>query len=141
MKLLKVTLSILLLGVLSLKAQNAEKVSIENLPEISFETEVIDYGIIEHNSNGDREFKFKNSGKQPLIILDCKSTCGCTTPNYTKEPIKRSGTGAIKVHYATDRIGTFEKVITVNTNGKTPVKYIKIKGMVKADPTEATEVK
>ncbi len=39
-----------------------------NAPDLKFESETVDYGTIEHNANGDREFKFKNTGKEPLIL-------------------------------------------------------------------------
>lgn len=109
-----------------------------NAPDIKFETEVIDYGTIEHNADGNREFKFKNTGKEPLIITNCQGSCGCTVPTWPKEPIKPGASSSIKVKYATDRVGAFEKTVTVNSNAKTPVKVIKIKGVVKPDPAAAT---
>ena len=105
-----------------------------NAPKFKFETEVMDYGTIEHNANGDREFKFTNVGKEPLIISNAVGSCGCTTPSWPKEPIKPGGTGVIKVHYATDRVGQFEKTVTLTSNADTPSKVIKIKGVVKPDP-------
>ena len=123
-------------------AQDPNKVAAEpaanpNAPEISFVTEVIDYGTIEHNADGNREFKFKNTGKEPLIITNCQGSCGCTVPTWPKEPIKPGASSSIKVHYATDRIGQFEKTVTVTSNAKTASKVIKIKGVVKPDPTPA----
>ncbi|MGB3946443.1 MAG: DUF1573 domain-containing protein [Bacteroidia bacterium] len=113
-----------------------------NAPKFKFETEVLDYGTIEHNADGNREFKFTNTGKEPLIISNAVGSCGCTTPNWPKEPIKPGATGVIKVKYATDRIGAFEKTITLTSNADTPTKVIKIKGVVKPDPaTGATPEK
>lgn len=108
-----------------------------NAPKFKFETEVIDYGTIEHNADGNREFKFTNTGKEPLIISNAVGSCGCTTPSWPKEPIKPGATAAIKVHYATDRVGQFEKTVTITSNADTPSKVIKIKGVVKPDPTPA----
>lgn len=104
-----------------------------NAPEITFETIVIDYGTIEYNSNGDREFKFKNTGKEPLIITSATGSCGCTVPTAPKDPIKPGDTGVIKVHYDTKRVGNFEKTVTVNSNGKNATIILKIKGTVKPD--------
>lgn len=106
-----------------------------NAPKFKFETEVVDYGTIEHSANGDREFKFTNVGKEPLIISNAVGSCGCTTPQWPKEPIKPGGTGIVKVHYDTNRPGTFEKTITLTSNADTPTKVIKIKGVVKSAPT------
>ena len=52
---------------------------------ITFESKVIDYGTIPHNSDGDREFKFTNTGTEPLIIKNAKGSCGCTVPSFKKE--------------------------------------------------------
>ena len=108
-----------------------------NAPKFKFEVETMDYGTIEHNANGDREFKFTNVGKEPLIISNAVGSCGCTTPVWPKEPIKPGASAIIKVHYATDRVGQFEKTITLTSNADTPSKIIKIKGVVKPDPTPA----
>ena len=106
-----------------------------NAADIVFETELIDYGTIEHNADGNREFKFKNTGKEPLIISNCVGSCGCTVPTWPKDPIKPGESAAIKVHYDTNRVGSFEKTVTVTSNGKTPTKVIKIKGNIKPDAT------
>jgi hypothetical protein len=108
-----------------------------NAPKFKFESEVIDYGTIEHNADGNREFKFTNTGKEPLIISNAVGSCGCTTPTWPHEPIKPGATAVIKVHYATDRVGQFEKTVTLTSNADTPSKVIKIKGVVKPDPTPA----
>jgi len=111
-----------------------------NAAEIVFDTEVIDYGTIEHNADGNREFKFKNTGKEPLIITNCQGSCGCTVPTWPKEPIKPGASASIKVKYATDRVGAFEKTVTVSSNAKSASKIIKIKGVVKPDPAITTPV-
>ena len=104
-------------------------------PEAVYEKDVVDYGTIEYDADGNREFKFKNTGKEPLIIYSATGSCGCTVPTSPKEPIKPGETGVIKVHYDTKRVGSFEKTITVSSNGKTPSKTLKIKGSVKPAPT------
>ena len=106
-----------------------------NAPKIKWESEVVDYGTIEHNADGNREFKFKNVGKEPLIISNSTGSCGCTVPTWPKEPIKPGESSSIKVHYATDRIGAFEKTVTVTSNAETPSTVLRIKGVVKPDPT------
>lgn len=105
-----------------------------NAPEIVFETVVVDYGTIEYNSNGDREFKFKNTGKEPLIITSATGSCGCTVPTPPKDPVKPGETAVIKVHYDTKRVGNFEKTITVVSNAKNTPIVLKIKGTVKPAP-------
>jgi hypothetical protein len=107
-----------------------------NAPTIEFETDVMDYGTVEYNGDGLREFVFKNTGKEPLIISRAKGSCGCTVPTWPKEPIMPGETGAIKVKYATNRPGRFTKTVTISSNAKTPTKRLTIKGTVKPKPVE-----
>lgn len=110
-----------------------------NAPEIVFETEVMDYGKVEYNGNGVREFKFKNKGKEPLIITRAKGSCGCTVPTWPKEPIMPGKSGVIKVKYSTNRVGRFTKTVTISSNAKTPTKRLTIKGEVGPKPITPTE--
>ena len=98
---------------------------------MEFESQLIDYGIIEHNSNGKREFKFTNTGDKSLIIKSVKGSCGCTVPTWPKEPITPEDSGTIKVKYATNRIGVFTKniVLLTNSNNHSPI-ILTIKGEV-----------
>jgi hypothetical protein len=103
-----------------------------------FETETIDYGTIEHNANGDREFVFTNIGNKPLIISNAQGSCGCTVPTTPKEPIAPGAKGIIGVKYATDRVGAFTKSVTVTSNADgQPTKVLTIKGTVLPDATPA----
>lgn len=102
-----------------------------NKAKIVFENLVHDYGSITVSSEGTCVFKFKNEGKQPLVLSSVNASCGCTSPSWTREPIKPGETGEIKVKYDTNRIGAFSKSITVNSNAvNTPV-VLKINGDVK----------
>lgn len=123
------------------KEENNSKIENPNAPVIEFETEVIDYGTIEQGADGVREFKFKNTGKSPLIISNAKGSCGCTVPSWPKEPIKPGESGVIKVKYDTRRVGPINKSVTVYSNATTPVKVLRIKGTVKPAPKEALPVK
>jgi hypothetical protein len=76
------------------------------------------------------DFKFTNTGKSPLVISSAKGSCGCTVPNWPKEPVKKGESGAINVSYDTKRVGPFTKTVTINSNAKTAVKVITIKGKV-----------
>jgi len=104
---------------------------------IDFESKVVDYGILEHNANGEREFVFTNNGTEPLIIKNAKGSCGCTVPTWPREPIMPGETSKIGVKYATNRVGKFTKTITLTTNvGKKPV-ILTVKGEVTPPPKEA----
>jgi hypothetical protein len=101
-----------------------------NAPAFKFEQEVIDYGKIQQNSDGNREFVFTNTGSSPLIISNVKGSCGCTVPTKPEEPIMPGATGTIKVKYATNRIGRFSKTVTITSNASEPKKVVRIKGEV-----------
>lgn len=130
----KVLIALMMLVGIGLTARAQESVIEDinpNAPEITFDTELIDYGTVEYGSNGFKEFKFKNTGKSPLIITNATAGCNCTVPEWPKEPIPPGKTGIIKVKYDTTRVGSFEKAITITSNAKTPNKVIRIKGVVK----------
>ena len=103
-----------------------------NAAEITFENETHDYGTIKQGADGTCEFKFKNTGKEPLIISNAKGSCGCTVPTWPKEPIMKGQTGSIKVHYDTKRVVAFTKTVTLNSNAKSDTKVLTIKGVVEA---------
>jgi len=111
----------------------------DDLPVMTFENETIDYGTIAHNSEPFREFHFTNTGKTPLIINNCAGTCGCTVPDCPKQAIQPGEKGTIKVRYATDRVGQFNKGVKIYSNATAadqPV-MLYIKGNVLPDETPA----
>ncbi len=101
--------------------------------KIQFNKEVHDYGTIKNGANGECTFEFKNTGDSPLIISDAKGSCGCTVPEWPKEPIAPGATGLLKVKYDTMRTGEFQKSVTITSNAvDTPQKVVNIKGNVMA---------
>lgn len=102
-----------------------------NAQQFKFEEEIIDYGEIEQDSNGEKTFVFTNIGDKPLIIEKAKSSCGCTVPEKPEKPVLPGEKGEIKVSYNTHRIGVFYKSITLTSNTTDKIKVIKIKGVVK----------
>lgn len=109
--------------------------------DILFEKQVHDFGTIPYKGDGTCEFVFKNVGKDPLILSNVKSSCGCTIPEWPKEPIKKGKQGSIKVKYNTTRVGPFTKTITVFSNGVTPQIRLTIKGTVEKGPDAPPEKK
>ena len=93
---------------------------------------VFDFGDIkEANGPATHTFNVKNDGGTPLVITKVVASCGCTTPDWTKEPIAPGKTGEIKVTYdPTSRPGPFTKTISVYSNGKTGSYILTIKGQV-----------
>lgn len=136
MKKIILTLSVLFATTFLTSAQ--ENANNQNAPEISFETEVHDFGTIDYASDGTYAFKFTNIGKESLKITDAKGSCGCTVPKWSKEEVAKGQSGYINVSYDTKRQGPFTKTVTVMSNaGKNPTKVLTIKGVVKTQ--EQTE--
>ena len=107
------------------KAQTADSTLV-----ITFESTVHDYGTIAQGSDGAYEFKFTNDGKSPLILSNVRSSCGCTVPSWTKEPVAPGKQGSIKVVYNTHNMGSFSKSVTVSSNAKNSEVMLQIKGNV-----------
>ena len=107
-----------------------------NGPYIRFEKVVHDYGTLEQGADGTCEFKFTNTGNEPLILNKPTSSCGCTVPTWPKEPILPGKGDVIKVTYATHNVGIINKTVTVTSNAKNSRVVLSIKGTVIAKPTE-----
>ena len=122
-------------------AAPAEQPVNPNAPEISFDKTVHDYGSIIQGADGTCEFKFTNIGKEPLILSRPQSSCGCTVPTWPQEPVLPGKSDVIKVTYNTNNIGPINKTITVNSNGKTSMVRLSIKGTVVAKPATTTPEK
>jgi len=98
---------------------------------LTFEKETHEFGNIGEGVQATYAFKFKNTGNQPVIIANVQPSCGCTTPEWTKEPILPGKTGTVKAVYnSTNRPGAFHKSITVSSNASTPTQALFIKGTV-----------
>jgi len=114
-----------------LTAQTTDVKPAEDKAEISFATIEHNYGTIDFGANGSCEFEFTNTGKVPLTLINVQASCGCTAPEWSKEPIKPGDKGKIMVKYNTQLPGTFQKSITVYSNAATTPIVLKIKGEVK----------
>lgn len=139
MKKIFLTFGIAALTIFSIQAQetktdNAVIVN-PNAATMTFETDVVDYGTIEQASDGVREFKFKNTGKEPLIISNATGSCGCTVPTWPKEPIAPGVSAVISVKYDTKRLGAINKTVTVTSNATEATKVLRIKGNIVAPKT------
>ena len=119
-------LSFVSLGLFAQEKQNTTNDS------IIFVKTTHDYGTIAQGSDGNYEFKYTNKGKAPLTLSNVQSSCGCTVPEWPKEPIPAGKTGVIKVKYNTNSIGSFTKNITVNSNAINTTVILTIKGNVVA---------
>lgn len=99
--------------------------------EIKFDKVTHDFGEFSQKSPVvSCVFSYQNTGDQPLVINQCIASCGCTVPDYTKEPVQPGKKGEIKVTYngTGKRLGHFAKTITVHCNGKAEIVRLTIEG-------------
>ena len=97
---------------------------------IEFDTIGHNFGAVEFNGDAEVEFVFTNTGKAPLLVTHVKSTCGCTIPTWSKEPVNPGKKGNILVSYDTHRVGAFNKSIYVYSNATNGVQRLTITGKV-----------
>lgn len=117
-----------------------EQANNPNAPIVKFDKTVHDYGTMLQHGDGKCEFKFTNTGKEPLILSNVRSSCGCTVPTWPRQPILPGQSEVIKVKYDTKRVGMINKSIHVYSNAKVSPLTLKIKGKIEvASTTKAPE--
>ncbi|GAB3867484.1 hypothetical protein GCM10028824_09970 [Hymenobacter segetis] len=98
---------------------------------MQFSTDNHDFGNVPEGTMATYEFKFKNTGNQPVVIANVQASCGCTTPDWTKTPVLPGKMGVIKAMYSSaGRPGVFNKTVTVTSNATEASKVLSIKGTV-----------
>jgi hypothetical protein len=98
----------------------------------SVDTENFDFGKIKQGVPATHKFVFTNKGKVPMVITNAQPSCGCTTPDWTRDPIPPGGQGYVQATYNAAAVGAFDKSITVMTNVETGVVLLRIHGEVLA---------
>ena len=95
---------------------------------------------MQQHGDGKCEFAFTNDGKEPLILSNVRSSCGCTVPTWPRQPILPGQSEVIKVKYDTKRVGMINKSIHVYSNAVKSPLTLKIKGKIEtASATKAPE--
>jgi hypothetical protein len=103
----------------------------QNAPEITFAVDEYNFGTIKQGDSVAHTFTFTNTGKEPLIISSASATCGCTVPNWPKEPILKGKTGEIKVIFrSAGKVGIQDKAVTIQSNAKNNPAVVHMKGTV-----------
>ncbi len=114
-----------------------EAIKPETAAKIEFEEEVFDFGQIISGESIEHTFVFKNTGKNPLVINNCKGSCGCTIPEWPHSPIAPGGTGEIKVKFNSQgKHGEQDKTVTVTANTLPNNTTIRIVGGVSPNPED-----
>lgn len=103
------------------------------LPVMTFRKTDHDFGDIIENQVVETTYEFTNTGKSDLLISDCKAACGCTVPNWPREPIKPGKGGKITVKFdSAGKSGVNNKIVTVLANTKEGSTELKFRANVQA---------
>lgn len=114
------------------KAQETVKTEVKAKKKkepITFKTLTIERNNIPFGSDETFTFTFKNTGKEPIIISNVQTSCGCTTAKKPEAPVAPKKSADISVKYDTKRVGQFTKTITITSNVSEPI-VLTIKGTV-----------
>ena len=100
-------------------------------PKFSFQEEEHNFGDINDGDIVSHTFKFTNSGEAPLIISKATAACGCTVPQWPRQPIPVGGSGEIQVQFdSSNKPGMQNKVVTITANTESKVKKLLIRAQV-----------
>jgi len=112
-------------------AQTIDEVDTADFAQIAFQETSFSFGELRQGEKIEHTFTFKNIGNAPLVLNNVLSTCGCTVPKWSKEPIPYDSTGTIKVIFDSKlKIGRQNKVVTVRSNSKEGDFRLRLSGMV-----------
>ncbi|SNT24400.1 Protein of unknown function [Ekhidna lutea] len=96
-------------------------------PKISFTEKSFDFGEITQGEKVEHVFEFENIGTEPLVLSDVRTTCGCTAPEWPREPIAPGSKAKLKVVFnSAGKMGMQNKVITVMSNAVNNPERVKI---------------
>lgn len=136
MKNLFLSIGLIISGMIFSENANAQ-VEVSKGAKIKFNKEVHDYGTVKFDGDGTCSFEFTNEGNEALVISNAKGSCGCTVPEWPKEPIAPGASASIKVKYDTKRPGAINKSVTITSNAvnvEGGIVTVRIKGEVLPAP-------
>ena len=108
-----------------------------DMPKIELSQDFFDFGEIHQKESVSAEFVIKNTGDAPLLIRSAKGSCGCTVPEWPKEPIADGEEAVVKVTFNSgNKKGKQNKTVTLVTNAIPSTKVLTIKGTVLVPETE-----
>jgi len=123
-------------------ADNGETKPEGPLPAFQFETTDHDFGTINEGDVVEYTYKFKNVGEAPLIIQGAQGSCGCTVPNWSKDPIPAGGEGIVTAKFnSAGKRDLQNKTVTVTANTYPRQTVLKFKAMVNPKSTDMGPVK
>jgi hypothetical protein len=103
----------------------------KRLPQLVFDKELHDFGKIKAGEKVSYSFRFVNRGGSDLIIQSASGSCGCTVPDFPKEPIPPGREGFIRVMFNSEgKTGVQEKQVTVLSNTMPNTTTVRVKAEI-----------
>lgn len=98
---------------------------------MTFAETTFDFGTVQDGEKVTHTYKFKNSGKEPLVISNAQGSCGCTVPSWSKEPIAPGGSGEVVVEFnSKNKAGKRNQKVTLTANTDPPQTFLYLTGEV-----------
>lgn len=102
-------------------------------PVMAFEETNWDFGTIQEGDVVKHTYTFTNTGKSPLIIQNATAQCGCTVPQWPREPIAPGQKGEIQVEFnSKGKAGVQSKSVTITANTQPEINQVMLKGVVES---------
>ncbi len=133
------SLSLLLTFVLTFSVLSSITAQTKDSAKMELNEMVHDFGTIHQNDACTYNLKVTNIGNIPLIILNASTTCGCDMATWPREPILPGKSAFVKYIYDSNRIGHFEKTMSITSNATIPSIIVKFKGIVLRASEKAEE--
>ncbi len=108
--------------------------------EMVFTETEFDFGTVKDGEKVSHTYKFKNAGKEPLVISNAQGSCGCTVPKWPRDPIAPGKSGEIVVEFdSKGKAGDRNQKVTITANTNPPQTFLTLKGKVLGDPNAPAE--
>jgi hypothetical protein len=105
--------------------------SADQLPVLTLDEESLEFGQVKEGEVVTRTYEFTNTGQTPLIIQAVQVSCGCTTPEYSKNPIAPGKKGNVKISFdSAGQVGKQHKIVTVTSNAEKRHTLLHLRGEV-----------
>lgn len=124
------------------QGESAQATVAEKMPKITFtEKGIYDFGTLTEGDTVEHVFEFTNTGEFPLIINNITASCGCTTPEWPRDPVAPGAKSSVRVRFnSRGKVGEQNKTITVFANTDPAMTDLQFKALVnpKADSTKTS---
>ncbi len=121
---------------MALKAQpEVTTINDPSAPIMKFKVDTLDFGTVTQGTIVEKDFKFTNTGKSPLVITKADGSCHCTVPHFPEEPIAPGKSGIIHVVFDSNgKMGYQSKTATITSNNRDGAVVIYLTGTVVVPP-------